>query len=198
LLSFGSDGRVYSAAVSALPGGRGDGVPLTSLIDLARGSQALYSLAGPEEATLVLASSGGCGLLARASDLHSRQRGGKAFMTLEPGETLLPPAVAQASHSRIACLAASGRLLVFALSELRLQPKGGRGLTLMDVSTEDPLVSVVSFADTLRVLGSGRGGKPRDEILKGAALASHGGKRAKKGAKVEAVLKPERLLPGAA
>jgi topoisomerase-4 subunit A len=48
------------------------------------------------------------------------------------------------------------------------------------------------------VLGSGRAGKPRDELLKGAALASHGGKRAKKGAKVEAVLKPERLLPGAA
>jgi topoisomerase-4 subunit A len=38
LLVFGTaakgSGRVYSVAVSSLPGGRGDGVPVTSLIDL--------------------------------------------------------------------------------------------------------------------------------------------------------------------
>jgi topoisomerase IV subunit A len=36
------------------------------------------------------------------------------------------------------------------------------------------------------VLGSGRGGKPKDELLKGAALAGHAGKRARKGHKLEA------------
>ncbi|MES1161534.1 MAG: DNA gyrase subunit A, partial [Rhizobacter sp.] len=34
LLVFGSNGRVYSTAVAQLPGGRGDGQPITSLIDL--------------------------------------------------------------------------------------------------------------------------------------------------------------------
>ncbi len=56
------------------------------------------------------------------------------------------------------------------------------------------IVSVAVFADQLRVIGSGRGGKPKDEILKGTALASHLGKRARKGSKVEAVLKPTQLL----
>ncbi len=34
LLAFGSNGRVYSVPVSLLPGGRGDGQPITSLIEL--------------------------------------------------------------------------------------------------------------------------------------------------------------------
>ena len=32
LIAWGSSGRVYSVDVSVLPGGRGDGVPVTSLI----------------------------------------------------------------------------------------------------------------------------------------------------------------------
>jgi DNA gyrase/topoisomerase IV subunit A len=77
---------------------------------------------------------------------------------------------------------------------LKLQPKGGRGLTLMDVDAKDPLLSVATCADALRVIGQGRGGKPKDEVVKGMALASHVGKRARKGHKVEAVLKPMRVL----
>lgn len=189
-------GRSYSAAVSGLPGGRGDGVPITSLIELEAGAAPAHYLSGPAETTLLLANSGGYGLLARLTDLQTRQRGGKSFLSLEAGELILPPVTVAPDHGQVACLAASGRLLVYPLGELKLQPKGGRGLTLMEVDGKDPLVSITSFATVLRVLGCGRGGKPRDELVKGVALASHQGKRARKGLKVEAVLKPERVLPG--
>ena len=46
LLVFGSNGRVYSTAVSLLPGGRGDGQPITTLIDLESGTQPAHYLAG--------------------------------------------------------------------------------------------------------------------------------------------------------
>jgi topoisomerase-4 subunit A len=46
------------------------------------------------------------------------------------------------------------------------------------------------------VLGTGRGGKAKDELLKGAALAAHVGKRARKGHKVEGILKPLQVLAG--
>ncbi|MFZ2987909.1 DNA gyrase subunit A, partial [Ideonella sp.] len=196
LFVFGNRGRVYSVAVSTLPGGRGDGVPITSLIDLEPSTQPAHYWAGAAEATLMLANSGGFGLLARASDLLTRQRGGKSFLTLEEGEQLLAPAVVATEHRQAAFLAQTGRLLVCPLAELKLQSKGGRGLTLMEVSATDPLLSVASFGDVLRVIGQGRGGKPKDELVKGAALASHQGKRARKGIKVEAVLKPERVLAG--
>ena len=127
-------------------------------------------------------------------DLLSRQKGGKAFLTLEPGEVPLAPSPTHGA-SQVACLSASGRLLVFPLDELKLQPKGGRGLTLMDLDAKDSLAACVAFASTLRVLGSGRGGKAKDEALKGAALLGHVGKRARKGKAVDLAMKAHTLVP---
>jgi len=45
------------------------------------------------------------------------------------------------------------------------------------------------------VLGSGRGGKPKEEDLRPAALAAYVGKRARKGRKVEGLVKVARVMP---
>jgi topoisomerase-4 subunit A len=193
LVVLGSNGRAYSVAVANLPGGRGDGAPITTLIDLEAGTQPVHYFAGAADTTLLLAGSGGCGLLARAGDLHARQRGGKAFLSVDAGETVLAPAIVAPTHDKVACLAADGRLLVFGLDELKLQPNGGRGLTLMDVDAKAPLLSVATFADRLAIYGSGRGGKAKDEVLRGAALEAHVGRRARKGRKVEGFVKVARL-----
>jgi topoisomerase-4 subunit A len=79
LLVFGSNGRVYSIDVSLLPGGRGDGVPITTLIDLEAGTQVAHSVAAAPDTTLLLSNSAGIGLLARVSDMVGRNKGGKAF-----------------------------------------------------------------------------------------------------------------------
>ncbi|MCW5663352.1 MAG: DNA topoisomerase IV subunit A [Piscinibacter sp.] len=196
LLVFGSNGRVYSTAVAGLPGGRGDGAPITTLIDLESGTQPAHYFAGSPATTLLLAHTGGFGLLARAGDLLARQRGGKSFLSLEEGEKPLPPAVADAA-SQVACLSLAGRLLTFGLDELKLQPNGGRGLTLMDLDAKDALVSVAVFAQGLQVLGKAlRGDKPREETLRGAALAGYAGKRARKGKAVEG-MKAMRVIAAA-
>jgi topoisomerase-4 subunit A len=198
LLVFGTaakgSGRVYSVAVAALPGGRGDGVPITTLIDLEPGTQVAHCWAGAAATKLLLANSGGFGLLAEAGDMVGRNRGGKAFLTLDDGCRLLPPVAVAAVHTQVAGLAQDGRLLVFALDELKLQSNGGKGLTLMDVDAKTPLVAVATFADRLVVAGTGRGAKPRQEELKGAALAQHAGRRARKGRKVEGFVKALRVF----
>jgi topoisomerase-4 subunit A len=199
LLVFGTaakgSGRVYSVAAAALPGGRGDGVAITSLIDLEAGTRIAHYFAGAADTTLLLANSGGYGLLAKAADMLGRNRGGKAFLTLDDSDQVLPPVPVAAAHTQVACLAADGRLLVFALDELKLQGNGGKGLTLMDVDAKTPLLGVAVFAAALAVVGTGRGGKAKDELLKGAALAEHVGKRARKG-RVVAGMKPLRVLAG--
>lgn len=195
LAVLGSNGRAYSVAVSALPGGRGDGAPITSFIELESGTQPAHYLAGPGETVLLLASTGGFGLLARLADLHSRQRGGKSFLSVEAGEQVLPPALVMPTHDAVAALALDGRLLVFARDELKLQPGGGRGLTVMDVDAKAPLVSVCTFAGGLMVSGQGRGGKDKEEKLQGVALALHAGKRARKGRKLEGFPRPMRVTP---
>ncbi|WOB10289.1 DNA topoisomerase IV subunit A [Piscinibacter gummiphilus] len=194
LLVFGSNGRVYSTAVAQLPGGRGDGQPITTLIELESGTQPLHYFAAAPDTTLLLSNTGGFGLLAQVGDMVSRQRGGKSFLTLEADDKVLPPVPLVTGHSQVVCLSMSGRLLAFPLQELKLQPKGGRGLTLMDVDAKDPLVSVASCANGVKVLGTGRGGKAKEEELKGASLAVYAGKRARKGKTLDAGMKPHRVL----
>ena len=192
LLVFGSNGRVYSVAAAGLPGGRGDGVPITTLIDLELGTQIAHYFAGAADQVLLLANTGGFGLLAKAGDMVGRNRGGKAFLSLDGGEQVLAPGVVAAAHHQVACLSADGRLLVFELDELKLQSKGGKGLTLMDLGASAPLVAALTFADRLVVRGSGRGGKARQESLGPAALAEHQSRRARKGRPL-AGLKATRL-----
>ena len=200
LLVFGSAAggaaRVYSVAVSALPGGRGDGQPITSLIDLEAGTQPAHYIAGAPETMLLLANTGGYGLLARIGDMMARNRSGKSFLSVDEAQQLLPPAPVAGGHARVACLSLGGRLLVFGLDELKHQPNGGRGLTLMDVDAKDPLVSAAAFAEALKLIGQGRGGKPKEEPLRGAALAEYQGKRARKGRKVAGFVRLQRLLAG--
>ena len=198
LLVFGGNqggtGRVYTVAVSLLPGARGDGTPITTLIDLETGTQPLHYFAASADATLLLANTGGFGLLAKVGDMTSRQRGGKSFLSIADEDRLLPPVPVQPTHTQVACLSLTSRLLVFPLDELKLQSNGGKGLTLMDVDAKDPLVSVATCANAVKVLGTGRGGKAKEEDLKGATLASHAGKRARKGKVIDASIKGQRVI----
>jgi len=201
LIVFGSNGRVYSVPVSLLPGGRGDGQPITTLIELESGTQIAHYYAAASSQRLVLAGTGGFGLIAQLGDLVGRQKAGKTFLSLEGEEKPLPPSPVPAGEVlgvppvvNLACLSLQGRLLTYALDELKHQPKGGRGLTLMDLDPKDALISTAAFTNSLQVLGSGRGGKPKEELLKGAGLASYAGKRARKGKPVEGLQKVLRVL----
>ncbi len=194
MIVIGSNGRVYSLPVSSLPGARGDGSPITSMIELESGTQPLHYLAGNADQTLLLANTGGFGLLAKLGDLITRQKGGKGFLTLDEGDAVLPPVLVQPAHAQVACLAQSGRLLVFALDELKLQSNGGRGLTLMDVDSKtDPLISVATALNGVKVIGLGRGGKAKEEEIKHSGYAAHIGKRARKGKAVDAFQKVLRI-----
>ena len=174
LVVLGSNGRAYSVAVAALPGGRGDGAPITTFIELESGTQPAHYLAGPGDTVLLLAGTGGFGLMARLSDLYSRQRGGKSFMSIEAGEQVLPPALVHPVHDAVAALALDGRLLVFARDELKLQPGGGRGLTLMDVKEAGLGISlgmshVAARAEVRSLIGAIRKPAPQLELTPPAA-----------------------------
>lgn len=196
MIVIGSNGRVYSVPVSALPGARGDGSPITTMIELESGTQPVHYLAGSTEQTLLFANTGGFGLLAKLGDLITRQKGGKSFLTLDEGDLVLPPVLVQPGHTQVACLAQGGRMLVFGLDELKLQSNGGRGLTLMEVDAKkDPLISVATVHNGVKVIGSGRGGKAKEEDVRNSAYTAHIGKRARKGKAVDAFQKVMRLLP---
>jgi topoisomerase-4 subunit A len=195
LLAFGSNGRVYSVAVAQLPGARGDGVPVTTLIDIESGSRLLHYFVGAPESSLLLASTAGYGFSAKAGELVSRQRAGKAFMTLEPNDQPLMPQVIGAKASAIACLSALGRLLVFGLNEIKHQPGGGRGVILIDLEAEESLLVAMPISQKgVRVIGTAaRSGKATDTTLNASDLAHHIGKRARKGKVLASRIKAMQL-----
>ena len=193
MVALGSNGRAYSVPVAALPGARGDGVPVTTLVDVASGSRLLHYYAGTGDTRLLMASTAGFGFLAKASDLVSRNRNGKAYMTLEEGDEPLPPKVINDKVSAIACLSANGRLLVFGLDEVK-PLTGGRGVTLMDLEPKETLLAAQPVSQRgVLVTGMGRGGKVQEVALSASGLAPHIGKRARKGRALESRVKAAAL-----
>ena len=215
LLVFGSNGRVYTVPVANLPGARGDGQPITTLIDLDAGTQPLHYFAGAEAVTLLLSGSGGYGFLARIEHMLSRQRGGKAFITVGAGEQVCRPSVVAlgsepkstpapsgqaqavisfAAATHVACASTGGRILTFEIGELKLMEKGGRGLTLIDLEPKDTLAGAAAYTRSVRIFGIGRGGKAREEQLEIRSLNNARAARARKGKAADLGFKPTGIV----
>jgi topoisomerase-4 subunit A len=210
LLVFGSNGRVYSVAVALLPGGRGDGQPVTTLIELETGTQILHYFAGPAAATLLLCSSGGYGFIASVENMVSRQKAGKSFVTCNPGETLCRPSLVAGAHGRVllagtpatvvppathvACASTAGRILTFEIAELKTMSNGGRGLMLLDLEPKDTLAGAAAYSRSVRIEGIGRGGKPREETLEIRSLNNARAARGRKGKAADLGFKPHAVL----
>jgi topoisomerase IV subunit A len=195
LVAWGSNGRVYSVSVAALPGGRGDGVPVTSLIELEAGTHLMHYYAAAADQALLLSSSAGFGFIAKIGDMVSRVKAGKSFMTLDDGALPLTPMPLWPQATQVACLADDGRLLVFGLDEMKTLSGGGRGVTLIGLEGKERLVQATPIGTAGVVLLGSRGAKASELELKGVALASHVGKRARKGRKPDTRLKIEALRP---
>ncbi|MDR1968615.1 MAG: DNA topoisomerase IV subunit A [Burkholderiaceae bacterium] len=215
LLVFGSNGRVYSVPVANLPGARGDGQPITSLIELVSGTRPQHYFAGPDGATLLLSGSGGYGFLARVGHMLSRQRGGKAFISLGEGEQVCQPslvalhaeqktpakpaegtsaAIGTVAATHVACASVAGRILTFEIGELKLMEKGGRGLVLIDLDAKDTLAGAAAYTRSVRIFGIGRGGKPREEQLEIRSLNNARAARARKGKAADLGFKPMGIV----
>jgi topoisomerase-4 subunit A len=210
LLVFGSNGRIYSVVVSLLPGGRGDGQPVTTLIELEAGTQILHYFAGPASATLLLSSTGGYGFIANVDNMISRQKAGKAFVGCNSGETLCRPSlvagaqgkvvtagtaaatVAAATH--VACASTGGRILTFEIAELKAMANGGRGLMLIDLEPKDTLAGAAAYTRSIRIEGIGRGSKARDETLEIRSLNNARAVRGRKGKAADLGFKPVSII----
>ena len=223
LLAFGSQGRVYSVPVAMLPGARGDGQPVTTLIELESGTQLLHYFAGPSNALLLLSSSAGYGFLATVESMTSRLKAGKAFITCNEGEQICRPSQASASISNgngfaltasnvasneqgsnsgrtwlaathVACASTGGRILTFEIKDLKTMTNGGRGLMLIDLDAKDTLAGAAAYTRSINITGIGRGGKERSENLEIRSLNNARAARARKGKAADLGFKPMDVL----
>ena len=157
-------GRSYTINPADIPKGRGDGVPLASLIDMPANAQIVSMLTGEPEDHYLLANSGGYGFICKLEHLHSRLKAGKTVMTLDNGETVLPPVRVHLSSlinpdCKIVLATAHNRLLAFPLGEMKIMAKG-RGLQMISLQEGDRVqrLNVLSSADYRLTIVGKRGG----------------------------------------
>ncbi|MDE2342667.1 MAG: DNA topoisomerase IV subunit A [Betaproteobacteria bacterium] len=188
-------GRAYTVKASDIPGGRGDGVPVTTLIDLQAGARVSQAFAVAPGERYLVAGSGGAGFVVAAEDLVSRVKGGKAFLTLEAGEAPIAPSRCLPQFTAVAALSEKGRLLVFSADELRAMPRG-RGVILMGLDRGESLLSVCPVGPGgVVVHGVNRAGT---EVLAELALVElrrYQGNRARKGTVLDYRMKARHLEP---
>ncbi|OAM30113.1 DNA topoisomerase IV subunit A [Eikenella sp. NML03-A-027] len=176
-------GRSYTIDPAEIPGGRGDGVPLASLLELQPDASVLTMLAGQPQEHYLLASSGGYGFIVKLGDLVGRVKAGKEVVKLEAGETLLMPQPVRQSalinpDCRLVLASAGKHLLAFPIGELKVMAKG-RGLQLMSLRGNDTLqlTALVSTPD-FWVCSRGKRGAAHRERLRVQDIE---GKRGRKG-----------------
>ncbi|HEY6896534.1 MAG TPA: DNA topoisomerase IV subunit A [Rhodocyclaceae bacterium] len=192
LVLIDTNGRAYSVKVSDLPGGRGDGVPLSTLIELQEGGKLAQAISADPEKTFMFAGSGGYGFVAKLADLVGRNKAGKAFLTLDKGEAPLTPAAT--NGATLCALSAAGRLLLFPLAEMPEMSKG-RGNKIIDLDKGDTLVGVtVNYGNSVSIEGLGRGGKPGTAVVEGKELDQFRGQRARKGHLAPLKIKPSGFI----
>ena len=199
LLAFGSAGRIYSVQVHQIPSARGDGIPVTTFIDVAQNEQITHYHVGPSEIPLLIATCSGRGFGAKVSDMVSRMRQGKQFIELGADEKLLKPRPINSDDTKIACLSGQGRFLMFEAGELRHLSGGGYGVNLMALNPGEKLLDVLPVGEQGCFIVCLAKNQTRHRVRISAGNSKPFlGKRARKGRTVESRFRPvglERNVP---
>ncbi|MGZ5144882.1 MAG: DNA topoisomerase IV subunit A, partial [Burkholderiales bacterium] len=170
IAAIDSTGRAFSAQAADIPGGKGDGVPFTSLIDLAPGARLAHIVDAQPGRRYLVANSAGYGFIVKSEELLTRIRAGKSFMTIQEGDEVLRPALVPDEPDMAVTLSEHGRMLLFKADELKELARG-RGITLMGLDAGEKM-TVIGFgtAKAVTVVGKTRSGNEKTVRVSGADL----------------------------
>lgn len=143
LIVLDNMGRSYGLDTASLPSARGQGEPISSMLNLANGVKIEQALFG--QYPIILASNQGYGFITDTKGLDTSQKAGKAVVNLGLAHLLAFVAVGSATH--IAVVSSDGNLLVFDRDELPILTKG-KGNKLMNLKDNETLVAVSALTDT--------------------------------------------------
>jgi len=132
-----STGRAYAITAHDLPSARSQGEPLTGRLNPPPLASFKTVLAGSDEDWYLLASNAGYGFVTKLGEFNTKNRAGKAVLSLpEHSEVLLPLKVSNPDTDRLAVVTLQGRLLVLPVSEIPVLNKG-KGNKLIDIKVAE-------------------------------------------------------------
>ncbi len=130
---FDSTGRAYTLAAHSLPSARGLGEPLAGRLTPPEGATFAGVVMAGARPWVLVASDHGYGFIAEVDELITKNRAGKAVLTLAPGARVLAPvAFDNPAEEWVACVTNSGHLLVFTVAEMPRLARG-KGQKIMQI-----------------------------------------------------------------
>ncbi|UVV73372.1 DNA topoisomerase IV subunit A [Pantoea agglomerans] len=119
-----STGRSYTLDPTSLPSARGQGEPLTGKLTPPPGAVVEQVLMEPDDQRLLMASDAGYGFICTFCDLVSRNRAGKALLTLPENARVMTPMAVHHEDDMLLAITQAGRMLMFPVGELPQMSKG--------------------------------------------------------------------------
>jgi topoisomerase-4 subunit A len=182
-----STGKAYSLPAHTMPSARGQGEPITGRINSPSGASFEGLMMGSQDDLFLLASDAGYGFVVKLGDLQTKNKSGKAALTLpKGGEVLQPAMVGNAEGAYVAAVSNEGRMLIFPISDLPVMSRGKGnkiiGITPSRVQSREEFVIAVAImhdVDSLRV----HAGK-RYVNMKFSELTHYLGERGRRGHKL--------------
>jgi topoisomerase-4 subunit A len=129
LLLAADDGRFYTLGADKLPGARGFGEPLRTVLDIDPEAQVVALMVHRAKAQLLLAATSGKGFAAEADELLAETRKGRQVVNLKPGLKVRVVREIAPAHDHVAVVGDNRKLVVFNLEELPILARG-QGVTL--------------------------------------------------------------------
>jgi len=181
-----SVGRFYALAGHTLPSARGQGEPATGRLNVSSGALFTDVIMGADDQKVLLGTDAGYGFIAKIGDLYTKNRAGKAVVSLPKGAKILSPKMVNDANAQIAAVTNEGRLLVFPIAELPELAKG-KGNKIINIpgsrlqAREEFVIDygVVSTGDSL-VVHSGK----RYLVMKAKDFEHYSGERGRRGHKL--------------
>ncbi|KDM92437.1 DNA topoisomerase IV subunit A [Photobacterium galatheae] len=122
---IGSDGRSYALESHSLPSARSQGEPITGRLNITAGSSVRQVLMPDDEQYWLMASDAGYGFVCKGSDMISKNRNGKALLSVPAECEVMPPQpISDLKSDQVLAITNEGRMLVFPLQDL---PQLGKG-----------------------------------------------------------------------
>ncbi|MGI2260497.1 DNA topoisomerase IV subunit A [Shewanella sp. GXUN23E] len=182
-----SSGRAFATETHTLPSARSQGEPITTRFNLAAGEQMEHVVLGEEKQHFMLASDAGYGFICSFSDMVSRNKAGKALLSLPANaKVLAPQKVVMEDKPSILAITNEGRMLVFSVDALPQLSKGKGnkiiGIPSERAKTREELLSHLQLVPegSAVTLWAGK----RKLTLKAADLEHYRGERGRRGAKL--------------
>ncbi|QDF66057.1 DNA topoisomerase IV subunit A [Shewanella sp. SNU WT4] len=131
-----TSGRAFATETHTLPSARSQGEPITTRFNIATGETIAHVVLADESQEFLLASDAGYGFICSYSDMVSRNKAGKALLSLPTNaKVLTPQKVDKTLSPSILAISNEGRMLLFALDALPKLTKG-KGNKIIGIPTE--------------------------------------------------------------